>query len=50
MKRYEQIVGSLILTGFVIIILADALRRYLMYLVVLGMVLLVYRILFRDRG
>lgn len=50
MKKYEQAVASLIVGGFVIILLADTLRQLMGYLIVLAALLVVYRLIFRrDR-
>ena len=49
MKKYEQVVASLIVCGFVIMLLADELRHLMGYLIVLGALLVVYQVLFRDR-
>ncbi len=49
MKKYEQVVASLIVGGFVIILLADTLRQLMGYLILLAAFLVILRVLFRDR-
>jgi hypothetical protein len=49
MKKYEQAVASLIVGGFVLIAVADTIKRMLWCLIILGVLLLIYRLLLGDR-
>ena len=50
MKKYEEALAGLIVGGFLIIMLADVLRKLMGYLIMLAALLAVYALLFRrDR-
>lgn len=49
MKKYEQLLVSLILGGFVIVFVADLIRQVLVYLIVFAVLVVVFRLLLRDR-
>jgi len=49
MKNYTQLLVSLIVGCFVIIMVADVVRQILGYLIVLGCLAVIFRLLLRDR-
>jgi hypothetical protein len=49
MKNYTQMLVSLIVGGFVIILVADIVRQIMGYLIVFAFLAVIFRILFRDR-
>jgi hypothetical protein len=49
MQKYEQMLGSVIVGGFVVIIVADTLRHIIWYLVVLAVLLYIFRLLLGNR-
>jgi hypothetical protein len=49
MKQFEQALASLIVGGFVIILIAEVLQQILWYLVVFAFLAVVFRLLLRDR-
>ena len=50
MKKYEQILGSLIVGGFVIIVIADTIKSMIWYLIVAAFLVMIYRLLLGPRG
>ena len=49
MKKYEQILGSLIIGSIVVILLAGVLQQIIAYLIVLAILAALYRLLLGDR-
>lgn len=49
MKKYEQILGSLIAGGLVVILVADVLKQIIWYVVVLAVLAAIFRLLLADR-
>ena len=50
MQKYEQILGSLIIGGFVIIVIADTIKSMIWYLLIAAMLVTIYRLLLGPRG
>jgi hypothetical protein len=48
-KKYEQILSSLIVGGIVVILVADVLRQIIGYVVVAAILAVIYRLLLGDR-
>jgi hypothetical protein len=49
MKNYMQLLGSLIVGGFVIMVVADVVRQIMGYLIVFACLAMIFRVLLRDR-
>ncbi|MBO3752166.1 hypothetical protein J5X84_39410 [Streptosporangiaceae bacterium NEAU-GS5] len=49
MPSLERIIGSLVVGGIVIMVVADAVRSILWYPILLILLLVLYRLLFGDR-
>ncbi len=49
MRKVQQGLAGLIVGGLVIILLADTIRRLMVYVIVLAILILIFRLLFSDR-